>query len=95
MLPFGGKPSNVLWWRSLSAIFVFTFVIVVVIPDFPDINFRWWTSVFVYLSCQSDLKQRKMGNSIKPHIEHAEKTGACNLGSQGLTEVRLDCVTFV
>lgn len=28
-----------------------------------------------------------MGNSIKPHIEHAEKTGACNLGSQNLTEV--------
>lgn len=27
-----------------------------------------------------------MGNSLKPHFERAEKTGACNLSKQGLTE---------
>lgn len=27
-----------------------------------------------------------MGNSIKLHIESAEKTGACNLSKSGLTE---------
>ncbi|CAH1791481.1 unnamed protein product [Owenia fusiformis] len=27
-----------------------------------------------------------MGNSIKPHIERAEKSGACQLGKQGLDE---------
>jgi len=28
-----------------------------------------------------------MGNSIKPHIEHAQKTGVCNLSKQNLAEV--------
>lgn len=28
-----------------------------------------------------------MGNSIKPHLEHAEKTGVCNLAKQDLPEV--------
>ena len=34
------------------------------------------------------LKIRVMGNSIKPHIERAEKTGTCNLAKQGLDEVK-------
>lgn len=29
-----------------------------------------------------------MGNSIKPHIQNAEKTGVCQLCNMGLTEVR-------
>ena len=33
------------------------------------------------------LNIRVMGNSIKPHIERAEKTGTCNLAKQGLDEV--------
>jgi len=28
-----------------------------------------------------------MGNSIKPHLEHAQKTGVCNLSKQNLTEM--------
>lgn len=28
-----------------------------------------------------------MGNSIKPHIEHAQKTGVCNLSKQNLAEL--------
>jgi len=28
-----------------------------------------------------------MGNSIKHHIEHAEKTGVCQLSSMNLSEV--------
>jgi len=31
-----------------------------------------------------------MGNSIKPHLEHAQKTGVCNLSKQNLTEVTHD-----
>jgi len=33
------------------------------------------------------LKLNIMGNSIKPHIDRAEKTGTCNLAKQGLDEV--------
>ena len=33
-----------------------------------------------------------MGNSIKPNIERAEKTGACNLSLQNLREV---CDLFI
>ena len=33
------------------------------------------------------LKLKVMGNSIKPHIDRAEKTGTCNLAKQGLDEV--------
>ena len=36
-----------------------------------------------------------MGNAIKPHIGHAQKTGACNLSKQGLTEViNLDSLIY-
>jgi len=30
-----------------------------------------------------------MGNSIKPHIEHAHKTGVCNLSKQNMSEVSM------
>ena len=30
-----------------------------------------------------------MGNSIKPHIEHAQKTGVCNLSKQNMSEVSI------
>lgn len=30
-----------------------------------------------------------MGNSIKPHLEHAQKTGVCNIEKQDLSEVKV------
>jgi hypothetical protein len=33
-----------------------------------------------------------MGNTIKPHIERAEKSGACQLCGMGITEVNVSTV---
>lgn len=36
-----------------------------------------------------DNLNTEMGNSIKPQIENAQKTGTCNLSNKKLTEVKI------